>query len=124
MGTKGAVRGPQSAEHRAKISAALRGKPPSAQTLAAAAAVTRGKPLSAEHRAKLSAALKGRPSARKGRTFKPLSAETRAKMSAAHSKPRGPYSAERMAKLHAAIRKAAALRRLNKLGSPTDGPLR
>ena len=117
-------RGPRSAEHRAKISAALRGKAPSAQTLAAARAATLGKPLSAEHRAKLSAALKGRPSARKGRTFKPLSAETRAKMSAAHSKPRGPYAPERMAKLHAAIRKAAALRRERRLNQPVAGDLR
>jgi len=56
-----------SVEHRAKISAACKGKP----------SALKGRTLSVEHRAKMSAAHKGKP----GRI---PSAEARAKMSAAH----------------------------------------
>ena len=70
----------QSAEHRAKVSAALKGrvspmkgKKFSPEHRAKLSAAAKGKKQSAEHRAKLSAALKGRK----------LSPEHRAKVSAA-----------------------------------------
>jgi group I intron endonuclease len=50
---RGMRRGPMSAEHRAKIAEAMRGKSPSAETREKIAAARRGKPLSEEHRAKL-----------------------------------------------------------------------
>jgi group I intron endonuclease len=65
-----------SAEHRAKNSAAQKGKVASAETRAKMSAAQKGKVLSAEHCAKISAAQKGR----QGRI---PSAETRAKMSTA-----------------------------------------
>jgi very-short-patch-repair endonuclease len=63
-GNTGQKRGPLSAEHKAKmgagVSAALKGKPKSAEHVAKMAAARRGKPVSAETRAKISASLKQR----------------------------------------------------------------
>lgn len=90
---------PKSAEHRAKIGAALTGRKLSAsqyQTLTLAADARRGVPRSEETKAKISAATKGRPGV-KGRIpwckGKHLSEETKKKMSAARlGKRRGPMS--------------------------------
>lgn len=60
-----------SVEHRAKISAACKGK----------ASALKGRTLSVEHRAKMSAAHKGKPSLNKGRKH---SADSRLHMSNAH----------------------------------------
>ena len=99
-----------SAETRAKMSAAKKGVPMSAEHCAKISAANKGRVWSAEHRAKMSAAKKGVPlsaehcakmsAARKG---VPLSAETRAKMSAA--KKGKPLSAEHRAKMSATIRR-------------------
>lgn len=63
-GNKGQKRGPLTAEHKAKmgagVSAALKGKPKSAEHVAKVAAAQRGRTLSAETRAKISASLKRR----------------------------------------------------------------
>jgi len=69
-----------SEEHRAKISEAHKGKTHSPEARAKMSASHKGKPLSAEHRSKLSAANKGNPSGMKGKHHSP---ETRAKMSEA-----------------------------------------
>lgn len=73
---KGRVRGPHSAEHRAKIGAAHLGKKHSVESRAKMSAANKGqvhRPHSAETRAKIGAAKKG----------KPKSSEHRAKISAA-----------------------------------------
>jgi hypothetical protein len=88
-----------SPEHRARISAALRGRAHSSEHVAKVAAANRGRSPSAETRAKIAAALSGRP----GRTPTP---ETLAKMSAAQ---RGrTFSAEARAKM-SAVRKGRRL---------------
>ena len=78
-------------EHRAKISASLKGKTVSAETRAKISAANKGKTVSAETRARMSVAFKGRKAtpeqraamsaARMGHS---VSAETRAKLSAAN----------------------------------------
>jgi group I intron endonuclease len=68
----------QSADHRAKISSAHKGKTHSKEHLAAHSARLIGRPLSPEHRAKIGAA-------HKGRVFSP---ETRAKIGAANAEIR------------------------------------
>lgn len=78
---KGKTYASMSDEGRANLSAAKKGKPLSAEHIAKVAAANKGKtraPFSDEHKAKIGAALKG----------KPLSAETRAKMQAAQQKRR------------------------------------
>ena len=75
----------QSADHREKRSVAMRGKtrgPQSADHIAKMIAAKIGKPLSANHRANVSAALKGKPSPLKG---KPRSADSIAKSVAART---------------------------------------
>lgn len=61
-GNTGQKRGPLSAEHKAKmgaaVSAALKGKPKSAEHVAKMSAARRGRPVSAETRAKISASVK------------------------------------------------------------------
>jgi len=105
---------PRSAETRAKISAATKGKtlgkPKSAQHRANISAgrmgIGKGIPHSAEHRAKHSAAMRGRV----------VSAETRAKLSAAHKGRVN--SAEARAKMSAAVKLAYSDGRIkSKLGS-------
>jgi len=81
-----------SAETRAKIGAAQKGRTLSAEARAKLSAANKGKKLSAEHRAKLSAAQKG----------KTLSAETRAKIGAVHKGKT--LSAEHRAKMSAALK--------------------
>jgi group I intron endonuclease len=90
---------PKSAEHRAKMSAAKRGKSLSAETRAKISAASLGKSHTTETRAKISAANLG----------KSLSAETRAKMSAKLSGENNPWygkshTAETRAKISAANR--------------------
>lgn len=103
------------AERRAKISAALRGRPVPLERRAKIAAALRGRVQTPEHRAKNSAANKGRTlspehcrrisEAMTGVKRGPLSPETRAKLSAAKlGVKRGPMSAENRAKLSAAHR--------------------
>ena len=96
---------PKSAETKAKLSAAQKGikrGSPSAETKAKLSAAHKGKTLSAETKAKMSAAQKG----------KPKSAEARAKMSAAKKgKKYGPRSAETKAKISAAAKLREARKR-------------
>jgi hypothetical protein len=85
----GKKRGPQSAEHRAKLRAANLGRELSAEHCANMSAARLGKkrgpqkPRSAEHRANISAALVGKKRA-------PFSAEHRAKISASAKNRRSP----------------------------------
>jgi group I intron endonuclease len=101
----------KSPEHIAKVSAARRGVPQTAEAIAARSAGLTGRKLSPEHARKISEAKKGKPSKLKGRVLPPeqieklkarrlteahkqqiseanagrqFSAETRAKMSASH----------------------------------------
>ena len=94
---KGKKRKPFSEEHKAKISAAMKGKPKSEEAKMKLSAVMKGKHLSEEHKAKISSFQKGRPkseetkakisASKKGKTSllkgKPRSAETRTKISEA-----------------------------------------
>lgn len=113
---KGKPRGPHSAEHKAKISAA--NKNPGPETRARMSAAQKGRIVSAETRAKLSIAstnnknFEGKThssetrakisAAKKGKPGKSPNAETRAKISAAH-KGR-PKSEETRAKISAALK--------------------
>lgn len=88
---KGTTRGTPSSETRAKISAALLGRPLSAEHRASVSATKRGTTLSDEHKAKLSAALKGKTRSPEhqakisaANTGKALSQAHRASLSAAH----------------------------------------
>ena len=84
-----------SPETRAKISAALRGKPKSPEARAKCGAFWRGKKQSPEHRAKNATGNRGRK----------RSAETRAEIGAAHQgQKRGPMSEEWKSKIGAASR--------------------
>lgn len=75
--TKAKMRKPMSADHKAKIGAAHKGRPKSAEHKAKISAGQTGKKHSAETKEKISAA-------RKGKKTGPLSAETKAKIGAAH----------------------------------------
>jgi hypothetical protein len=108
-----------SPEHRARISAALKGRRQSPEHAANAAAAKTGRargPLSPEHRANVSAALRGRkhtPETRAkiaaAQTGRKLSAETRAKISAAKKgRPGRPQSPEARAKISAAKKGSTA----------------
>jgi len=57
----GTKRGAYTAEHRAKISAAMAGRKPTQEQIAKRVAKIKGRPLSAEHCRKKSIALKGKP---------------------------------------------------------------
>lgn len=93
-----------SAETRAKISAAGRGRVASAETRAKRSASLKGRVFTDEHRARISAAAKWRPGNRKGII---VSDETRAKLSAAATgRKYGPQSAETKAKASAALKAA------------------
>lgn len=95
MSILGLKLGPLAPEHRAKISAAKKGKPLSAEHKAKLSAAKKGRSRGArsiEHRAKLSAANKTSPIAARcrakisaSRVGKSLSIETREKMSASHT---------------------------------------
>lgn len=98
-----------SAESRAKMSAAHRGKKHSAESRAKIGMSNKGKHHTAETRLKMSAAHKGKKhsAANKGKT---LSAEHRAKMSAAHMGKH--HTAESQAKMSAAHRSKTSYKNL------------
>lgn len=124
-----------SAEQRAKLSAALKGRKPSEQAILASIAATAARgPMSALHRASISAAKKGGQTWNRGLTMTaeerlrrgwpaekrvsaprqggPLSAEHRAKVSAAlKGKPKAPFTEQHRARMSEAKQRYWAARR-------------
>ena len=85
------------AEHRNKLSEALKGRTLSAEARKKLSEALKGKHLSAETRLKLSEAHKGKPSWMKD---KHLSAETRLKMSEAHKGENNPFFGKHFSEDH------------------------
>ena len=90
---RGQIRGPHSAEHRAKLSAAHTGQKRSPEQCARIGASKRGRKLTAEQRASMSAVRRG----------KSLTAEHRAKIAAARAgRKRAPFTTEARANMSTA----------------------
>ena len=112
---------PFSSEHRARLSAAARGRILSLEVRAKLKVARNGRTISPETRAKTSASLKGRAmppthrakigAANKGKKFGPLSLETRAKMSAARKgRKRSPETVAKMSAAHRGRKRSSETR--------------